>query len=119
MQRHFNYSVLLVFLLLMLVPIVALASGSATMTDADGKVIDLAWADDGTLRVDMPDSDGYMIARGGNIYSITMDNGQPRVIEMSNMMQMMRGIAQASGQASWENAQVNSVVSSGETRTVA
>lgn len=105
-----------------MLPIGALAAGSATIT-SQGANMQIYWTD-GAVRLDPGQDAGYMILRNDKMYSVQTMGGQTRVLNMTGMMQGFRGMAKRMAK-SGKNTQfdltgtVESIEPTGATQTVA
>lgn len=109
---------LLALLVLLVLPLAALAGGTATLA-TDGGTIQLAWQDDGAVRMDTQSQNSYMLMRDGKIYTVDMSAQPPRVMDMSGMMKMFSAMAGKSTQSQLPFGQIESVEATGESATVA
>lgn len=87
-QPRFRLSIQLLVLLAALLPAAVWAGGVATI-QSGGENMKIAWQDDGAVRMDTSDAGQYMIMRDGKMYSVSMQNGQPMVMELSGMLKAM------------------------------
>lgn len=113
MSRFFKFKpqVRLLVAVSLLLPTIALAGGKATMitteqpmkmegqADNSGPTtITLTWQDQNTLRMDFGDvgadnlADTYLIMRDGKTYSVSQNDGQPLVMDMSAMSSLMKSM---------------------------
>lgn len=112
--------------LALLLPLIAVAGGRATLeagAAGGGDVIELTWKDENTLRMQTGSQSDYFIARDGKAYSVTMQGGQPMVMDMQAMMGAVRAMAgQQGGGAAAETPEFvksGSFEATGKTETVA
>lgn len=96
-QPRFILSIQLLILLAALLPAAVLAGGVATI-QSGGENMKIAWQDDGAVRMDTSDPGQYMIMRDGKMYSVSMQNGQPMVMDMSGMFKMFSAMAKSQKQ---------------------
>lgn len=109
---------ILLCLAAMLLPLAAIAGGTATIA-TDGGTMQLAWQDHGAVRMDIEGQDHYMVMRDGRIYAVDMSAQPPRVMDMSGMMKMFAAMAGESAQSQMPFGQIESVEATGESATVA
>ncbi|MFA7437761.1 hypothetical protein [Castellaniella sp.] len=108
-----------------LVPLAAVAAGTATVVDrtsGSGETMKLAWQDDGSLRinVDAENPDEFMLIRDGKVYAVAFEDGAPLVMEVSGMLKAMGGMLQNGlGADQPLPADIASVEPTGQTETVA
>ncbi|MES0873901.1 hypothetical protein [Sinimarinibacterium thermocellulolyticum] len=118
-----NLSRTLIAIAVAATPAWAWAGGKAVVEAGEGSDKQrITYEFDGALlRMDVPQQDGnYMIMRDGKIYSVTEQNGQPMVIDMSGMGKMLGGIAQQSmASVNQDVDQFISLSDTGRTETVA
>jgi len=107
-----------IFLAAMLLPLAALAGGTATI-QTSGDTMQIAWQDDGAVRIDTAGKSAYMIGRNGKLYSVRMENGQPQVIDMTGMIKMLAAVAGKSGDMPTPFGQIDSITATGDSATVA
>jgi len=126
-MKHSKWLLTLIFVL---VPALALASGTAVV-DQEGNLANVAWTAD-SVYVEEADADSdaddfeYMVLRDGSLYMVGTEDGEPMVLDMSDMIAMAMGLAasfgddDASGMSSLEDEfQIESMEATGENRTVA
>lgn len=106
----------LVLLTAMLLPLAALASGTATI-QTSGDTMQLAWQDGGAVRMKTGERPGYMLMRDGKIYSVTMHEGKTRVMDISGMIKMFS--AMASKKSKTPFGHIDSIEATGDSATVA
>lgn len=94
-----------------------LFAGTATIQSSDGSTSTFEYNGD-MLRMGMPGSEGYAIARDGTFYVVTNDNGNLMVIDAGSMMRTFAGAAMDMAPAEL-NSEVISLKSTGRKETVA
>lgn len=109
---------LIAFMTALLIPLTALASGTATV-ESNGQTSKLYWQDDGALRMGMGQKDGYAIIRDGKTYSVTSDDGSPVVMDISGMMQAFAGMAGDAADSQSPFGSIDAVKTTGASETVA
>jgi hypothetical protein len=93
-------------------------AGTATVTSDEGGELVFEYAGGDLLRVNTDDSGNYMVIRDDTLYVVTMNEGQPMVMNASSMMKGMAGvIGQAAPSAA--TAEVVSLTKTGRRETVA
>lgn len=100
-------------------PLVAMAAGTATIKADNGKIVKASWLNPETVRVDRNSKPGYMLLRDGRVYSVTQDNGQPRVIDMSGMIKGLVSMAEGSSNKKFALPEITSMKDTGKSETVA
>jgi hypothetical protein len=63
----------------------AASAGTATMQNADGSNAEFEY-NDSMLRIGSGDADGYTVVRDGSIYVVSLNDGQPIVMDAGSMM---------------------------------
>ncbi len=115
--RH-RFHLVSAVLLAALLPLPALAGGTATVQSGQ-EVTRVSWQAGGAIRINDADDADYMLVRDGKAYAVTMEDGQPQVMELGGMMKAFADAAQQSGQAQALPDKVDSVVATGKSETVA
>lgn len=97
---RFGRSLVALAALCLLLPAHVLAAGAATLEVRSGQSssrMDMSWRDD-NLRLDLPDgAGGYMVVRSGKAYSVTQQQGQTMVLDMSSLKEMGQSDKQGGG----------------------
>lgn len=117
---------------LLVLPGMALAGGKATLITTSEpvqmgghsvgggeSVTTLSWQDVDTMRLDMDDEGNALIKRDGKTYSISQDNGQPQVMDVTAMMQAMQAMGAEDGQSENPFGSIDSIEPTNKTETVA
>lgn len=114
---------IIAFGLLGLLPLAAIAGGRATLVagKTGGRdTVKLAWRDTHTLRMGTNQNADYMLMTGGKAYSVHKEGGKTRVMDMSSMMDMMRGMGRSQNkQQKFDFMKPGSIDDTGKTETVA
>lgn len=106
----------LVLLAALLLPLTALAGGTATF-QTSGDTMQLAWQDGGAVRMKTSERPGYMLMRDGKLYSITVQDGKTSVMDISGMIKMFSAMAGKKSVASF--GRIDSIEATGDSATVA
>ena len=69
------------------------AAGTATIASSDGEAMTFEYRGDDLLRVGVAD-ESYMLVRDNTLYVVSMNNGEPMVINASSMMKGFSGMVQ-------------------------
>jgi hypothetical protein len=93
-------------------------AGAADVETSEGGRMKFEYADDGRLRINMPDADSYMLVREGEIYAVTESNGSPQVISLRQAMNMFGGMAD-SATPSASKGRILKLSPTGESQTYA
>jgi len=99
----------------------SVVAGSATVESADGESVVFEYADGDKLRVNTRQDDTYMVVRDSTLYAVSYNNGQPMVVNASNVMQGFADMAKMTEQAapSGTTAELVSIEATGRRETVA
>lgn len=99
----------------------SVVAGSATVESADGESMVFEYADGNKLRLNTQQDDTYMVVRDNTLYAVSYNNGQPMVVNASNVMQGFADMAKMTEQAapSGTTAELVSIKSTGRRETVA
>jgi hypothetical protein len=80
-------------LTLALTGVLPAAAGTATIASSDGEAMTFEYRGDDLLRVGVAD-ESYMLVRDNTLYVVSMNNGEPMVINASSMMKGFSGMVQ-------------------------
>lgn len=118
---RFNRRIAALAALCLLVPAHVFAAGTATLevrSEQSNSRMDMSWRDD-NLRLDLPDeAGGYMVVRGGKTYSVTQQQGQTMVLDMSSLKEMGQSGEQGGG-VDTDIGSLEKLEATGETETIA
>ena len=91
------------------------------MESADGESMVFEYADGNKLRLNTRQDDTYMVVRDNTLYAVSYNNGQPMVVNASNVMQGFASMAKMTEQAapSGTTAELVSIEATGRRETVA
>lgn len=118
----------------LLLPGIALAGGTATLVTTEqpmqmeGKAsnhspttMTITWRDEKTLRMDFAEAgaDTYLIMRDGKTYSISDNDGQPLVMDMSAMGGLVKSMLPKGGDSEHPFGSIDSIKSTNTKETVA
>lgn len=112
----------------LLAPSIALAGGKAVMVtsaqpmDMGGDPstsMTLTWRDANTMRMDFGDPNNYLIMLDGKGYSVSEDEGETMVMDMSGMGDMIRAMAGKEAKTDQPFGSINSVTAANSSKTVA
>jgi osmotically-inducible protein OsmY len=103
--------------LCLLMPAHVLAAGAATLeisADQSSSRMDMSWRDQ-NLRMEMPDQgSAYLLIHGDKAYSVTTEQGQTMVLDMSSMREMAQ-----SGNEDVDLGSLEQLEATGESETIA
>ncbi|ART80381.1 hypothetical protein [Oceanisphaera avium] len=116
----------------LLLPTLALAGGKATLVTTDQPMqmegqargpstMTLTWRDAKTLRMDVSEAGGgtYLIMRDGKTYSVSQNNGQPIVMDMSAMGGLVKSMLPKGGDRDHPFGSIDSIKDTNTKETVA
>lgn len=118
----------------LLLPSIALAGGKATIVttaqpmqmeaqthNSGTSTIKLTWRDQKTLRMDFGDvgADTYLIMRDGKTYSVSQNDGQPLVMDMSAMSGLMKNMMPKGNSNEHPFGSIDSIKATQNSETVA
>lgn len=107
--------------LFLLAPAYVFAEGTATLevrSEQSNSQMDMSWRDD-NLRLDLPDeAGGYLVVQGDKAYSVTQQQGETMVLDMSSLREMGQSGEQGGG-VDTDIGSLEKLEATGETETIA
>lgn len=94
------------------------ADGVATVI-SEGQETKIEFVNNKFLRMDSPESQGYMLMRDKKLYSVSTEGGNLIVIDMVKVINVMKGLSQQGGFWDENIAKIDSFMPTGKTEYVA